>query len=104
MWASFERFEIQMTRVQAESASHQGQCDVDVEALVRVPSIKRQLQRIEPEKLAAELKGYGAWDATELQDRDANLRRIVWIAANNITEECYERKHYPERFRKERRT
>ena len=86
MYAQFERFEIKMAMRQAESASHSGSCDDDVAALVRVPAIRRQLDKIGPDKLAAELKEYGAWDADELSDNAANRERIVWIAAGDIVE------------------
>jgi len=86
MFATFNRFELQMTMAQAESASHQGRCDDDVAALVRVPAIRRQLDNIGPEKIAAELKEYGAWDSDELADDAANRERIVWIAAGDIAE------------------
>lgn len=86
MFACFNRFELQMTMAQAESASHQGQCDDDVAALVRAPAIRRQLDKIGPDKLAAELKEYGAWDADELSDYDANRERIARIAAGDIVE------------------
>lgn len=86
MFACFNRFEIEMTLAQAKGASHQGQCDDDVAALVRVPAIRRQLDKIGPDKIAAELKEYGAWDADELGDDDANRERIVWIAAGDIVE------------------
>jgi hypothetical protein len=84
MWASFDRFELQMTMAQAKSASHSGSCDADVETLTN--TLARQLAKIEPATLAAELKGYGAWDDDDLQDHAANLRRIVWIAAGNIAD------------------
>lgn len=87
MQAQFERFALSMTRRMAESGSHAGQCDADVEALVRLPVIRRQLDRIDPALIAAELKEYGAWDETELSDADANRERIVWIACGNIREE-----------------
>ena len=86
MYAPFNRFELKMTKVQAASASHQGQCDDDVEALTKIPAIRRQLAKLDPEALRAELKEYGAWDAAELADHDANLLRIVWIAACDISE------------------
>lgn len=87
MWATFNRFELQMTKTQAASASHAGQCDDDVRELLKLPDIKRQLKKIDDATLAEELKEYGAWDAEELRDRDANEMRIVWIAACNIREE-----------------
>lgn len=89
MYAYFNRFEIQMTRQQAKSASHPGTCDSDVRDLLNDPKILRRLDKIDPEKIAAELREYGAWDDAELQDRQANRERIIWIAAGNITEELH---------------
>lgn len=40
-----------------------------------------------PEKIRRELKEYGAWDAEELADDEANRQRLVWCAAWNIAEE-----------------
>ena len=90
MIASFNRFEIAMTKKQAAECSHPGACDQDVAALVKTPAIARQLRRIPNVDLVAELQEYGAWDAQELADRAANDRRIVWLAAGNILEEHYE--------------
>lgn len=87
MYAIFNHFEIQMTRNQAESASHPGPCDSDVRDLLNDRKIARQLDKIAPEKIAAELKEYGAWDETELADHQANRERIIWIAASDISEE-----------------
>ena len=86
MWASFNRFELQMTRAQAESASHQGACDADVLALSRVPAIAKQIANIDPMALALELKESGAWDVDELSDNTQNRQRILWIAAGNIVD------------------
>lgn len=84
MYATFNRFEIQMTKKQAISASHPGDCHKDVTALCNTPNIARQLRKIGPELIAAELKDYGAWDENELKDTINNERRIVWIAAGDI--------------------
>lgn len=40
-----------------------------------------------PDRVRAELADFGAWDAEELADDDANWRRLVWSAAWNIAEE-----------------
>lgn len=88
MHAYIGSIEIQMTRKQAAACSHPGQCDDDVAELLKVPSIRRQLAKISDGDLQAELREYGTWDTDELQDRAANEARIVWIAANDITEEC----------------
>ena len=87
MYAQFNRFVIKMTKAQAASASHQGQCDDDVLCLSKVPAIARQLAAIDPEAIALELDEYGAWDAAELADNTANRQRILWIAACNILDE-----------------
>lgn len=89
MFASFNSFELQMTYAEAESCSHVGSCDVDVMILLDTPKMKRQLKKIAPEKIAKELREYGAWDDEELKSEADNHMRIVWIAACNITEEYY---------------
>jgi len=90
-------FSISMTLAQAESCSHQGQCDDDVLYLSRLPAIRRQIAKIQPEAIAAELKEYGAWDEIQLQDHDENIQRILWIAAGNISEEQYDKNKYRKR-------
>lgn len=86
-WCSSSgRIEIQMTKAQAASASHQGQCDDDVFALSLEPKIARQLAKIDPEKLRIELAEYGAWDDDELLDHVQNLQRVLWVAACDITD------------------
>ncbi len=87
MYALFNSFDIKMTKVQAQSASHQGQCDLDVSYLAKDKKISRQLDKIGPEKIRRELKEYGAWSDEQLMDDDENRLRIVWIAAGNIMDE-----------------
>jgi hypothetical protein len=50
------------------------------------PYIKKQLDALPVDKLAIELKEYGAWDEIELSNHNDNLKRILWIAAGNITD------------------
>lgn len=85
----FDSFSIEMTKRQAESASHSGQCDNDVDLLLQDRRITRQLDKINPDDIRAELKEYGAWDEVELQDDTANRQRIIWIAAGNIADGSY---------------
>lgn len=87
-WTSSSgRIELTMTLAQARSVSHSGQCDADVEELIRVPAIARQLAKMDKDTLAQELKEYGAWDETERADHAANQRRIVWLAGGDIADE-----------------
>lgn len=85
-WAMFNRFELFMTYDQARSASHQGDCEADVRALMTDADIIAQLSAIDPEDIRAELREYGAWDAEQLADDVANHERVVWLAAGDIVE------------------
>lgn len=83
-WASFNRFELRLPGEAVGDCSHSGQCDADVARWA--PRITRPA-RCTVDALREELAEYGAWDAEELADDAANWRRIVWIAAGNISEE-----------------
>ena len=86
MYATFKRFELKLTKDQARSGSHQGQCDEDIEWLRREPAIARQLDKLSPAIVVDELREYGAWDDKELSDHDENLSRLLWIACGDIVE------------------
>ena len=87
MYATFERFELRMTRAQAESASQPGKdAAEDVAELLKDRRITRQLDKIGPDPIRAELADYGCWDDDELADDEANRERIVWLAAGDIKE------------------
>lgn len=88
--SSCGRLELEMTLAQAESASHQGRCDDDVHALSQVPDIAEQLAKFDPAILREELRDYGAWSDDELADHEANLHRILWLAAGYIIDDLYE--------------
>jgi hypothetical protein len=86
MWFSTSsgRIELRLTKAQAQTGYHPGQCDGDIAYLRQEPSIKRQLSKLAPDLLVDELREYGAWDADELADHDANLDRILWLACGDI--------------------
>jgi len=83
---SLGRIELQITKKQAVSCSHAGQCDNDVEALKLNPSIARQLKKLDPVIVSAALKEYGAWNDLELSDHNENLTRLLWVACCDISE------------------
>lgn len=87
MIAYFNRFALSITKAQAASGSHQGDCEKDVRALLSYPTITRQFKKIPAADIAAELKEYGAWNFEELLDVEENKLRILWIACSNIVEE-----------------
>lgn len=81
--AQFNRFTITMTYDQARECGGPGDRTRQVRDLWEV----MDLSFIDDEELIAELSEYGAWDTEELQDRDENEMRIIWLAAGNILEE-----------------
>jgi hypothetical protein len=58
-----------------------------VTSLTVEPFIGRQLSKWDREKLRLTLKEYGAWDDVELSNHVENIRRMLWIAANDVMEE-----------------
>lgn len=92
MIAEFERFSLRITLADAKSGSHPGDCCDDVNQLIRKTYIVNQLNRIGHQKIADELREYGAWDEEELSDSVACKRRIVWLACGDIVEEQYHRR------------
>jgi hypothetical protein len=81
------RIDLRMTMEQAESASHSGDCDEDTRKLSKLPAIAEQLEKIDRSILSSELREYGAWGTEELSNHDENLRRILWLAACDVTEQ-----------------
>lgn len=84
MIAYFNRFSIEMPEQAVKDCSHSGACDEDVERW------SKQIQRpaeCTMTNLQAELSEYGAWDEDELDDDKANWERIIWLAAENISDE-----------------
>ena len=86
MCATFNRFDIQLTKAQALAASYSGDCTADVLALSQVPKVRHQLDRLDPDALRAELREYGAWSEEDLAEDEPNRQRILWIAAGDILE------------------
>ena len=78
--------DLNITKKLASIGSHQGACDNDIDYLMELPMIKRQLSKINPESLKKELKEYGAWDSEQLQDHNENLKRWLWISCGDILE------------------
>ncbi len=80
------RIELNITKSQAAIGSHQGACDDDIKYLRTVPQIRRQLSKLDPSLVSAELKEYGAWDEQERADHEANLDRLLWVACGDIVD------------------
>ena len=86
-WISNNGIELNITKRQAAKGSHRGPRYKDVLELSRVPSIRRQLDRIKANSVVSFLSGYGAWDDEELADHEENKLRLLWLACGDIDEE-----------------
>lgn len=71
-----------------EGCSASGRCDDAVECAMEDPKVAAILERLEgnSDKLVADLAEYGAWDADDLADHEANLARLVWTVACDVRE------------------
>lgn len=78
--------DLRLTRKDAESVSHSGDCEDDVLILMEKKYIKKQLYLIEPEQLKKELREFGAWSEEDLSFHNVNLIRWVWISGGDIVE------------------
>jgi hypothetical protein len=77
------RIETQIPEDAISDCSAQGSCDDAVDYWA--PRIARP-EKAPPELLASELREFGAWDAEQLADDDANWRRWIWTACCDLAE------------------
>jgi len=88
LWTdSYGLIDLNITKAQAHTGYHQGQCDSDIQVLRGVPAIKKQLDKLNPDTVVRVLKDYGAWDADDLSDHNDNLDRLLWIACGDIVDD-----------------
>ena len=86
LYASLNYFDLYFTRKDVDSMPLSGQCDDTVNVIANKPYIIRQFAAIDNSVLIKELTEYGAWDEIELQDKQANIGRIIWLACSDIKE------------------
>lgn len=86
-WSDSSGFiELQLTSEDVAAVPQQGAADDAVAWLQTQPHIAAQLAKVSQGTLIKVLQEYGAWDATELADREQNERRILWLAAGDISD------------------
>lgn len=89
MYISGDYVELNITKKDAESVDHSGDCEEDVKALLQKPYIQRQFKKLNPESIKKELKQYGAWDEEELEDLEQNKIRLLWILGCELSERLF---------------
>jgi hypothetical protein len=82
--------DLAITLTDAQSGSHQGDCEGDVRALAKVPYIKAQLDKWDADQVREDLRGYDAWDEEELADDDMSLVRLLWLACGSVVDNAVE--------------
>lgn len=65
-----------------EDCSHSGQCIDDVKFWVKELELDA-----DNDEMKEYLKRFGAWDDEELEDKEDNLERMLWIICNDIKEQ-----------------
>lgn len=89
-WSSGSgRIEFELSLDDAASGYHTGQCDNDIMELRRVPYIKAALDKIPEDTLRGELREWG-YDPDELENHDANLDRLLWLACGDIIDRQFD--------------
>jgi hypothetical protein len=84
---SLGRIEIQMTLEQAEMVPLSGQCEHGTCLLAKEKDVMAQLDKYTPELIAECLNEYGCWSLEDLKDHEANILRLLWMAASDIQEQ-----------------
>lgn len=87
-WATFNyglEFELPLWVV--DSCPQSGDCTNAIQEFLQDKEIASILDSLDPDLIARELREYGAWDETELQNHQENKERILWIAIGNIWDE-----------------
>ena len=72
---------------EAQYCAHPGECLPEVQETMGLDWMAPQLAKVDPDDLRRELTEHGAWGDEELADHEANLERLVWIAANDVAED-----------------
>lgn len=86
-FAPFNYIELELTEEVVNLICHSGDNTEDVKRCLELPEIAEQINKLDPKKIATELKEYGAWDDNELQNEQDNKERILWVGAWNIFDE-----------------
>lgn len=84
--SSCGRIELSFTKSEYNSVPASGPADDAVSTLIKKPRVLVQFALISDSLIVEVLREYGAWEDSELIDRQANIERMVWIATLDIQE------------------
>ena len=86
-YISFSRFELEIPQEVVDAVPHRGAADDAISANIDNAEVSSELNRVGPELIRDELRGYGAWGDEELTDEQENRKRLLWVAVLGIREE-----------------
>lgn len=97
-WSSSDgKIELKIKKKDAKKGSCTGSCDNAIAALRQKPKIKKQLDNIEFQTVFDFLDECGPWTDNEMQDHDANLDKLLWMACCDLADMIITKKTYKQR-------
>ena len=88
IWLYGNYIEFYVYRSDIEEMPIRGACDYVVQQMAIKPYIQNQLAD-KQDKIVKELGEYGTWDESELQDKQANIQRLLWVMISDYREQLF---------------
>jgi hypothetical protein len=77
---------LNITKAVAKECSKSGNNEYSVNYYMNLPKYKKQLDKLNPIEVRAELNDIGAWEDDELNNHNDNLQRLFWLSCGNIND------------------
>ena len=88
VWLYGNYIEFYVYQSDIEEMPIRGACDYVVEQMAIKSYIQNQLADKQA-KIVKELSEYGAWDESDLQDKQANIQRLLWVMISEYKEQLF---------------
>ena len=88
VWLYGNYIEFYVYQSDIEEMPIRGACDYVVKQMAIKPYIQNQLAD-KQDKIVKELGEYGTWDESELQDKQANIQRLLWVMISDYREQLF---------------
>ena len=88
IWLYADYIEFYVYQSDIEEMPIHGACDYVAQQMAIKPYIQNQLAD-KQDKIVKELGEYGAWDESALQDKQANIQRLLWVMISEHKEQLF---------------
>ena len=88
VWLYGNYIEFYVYQSDIEEMPIRGACDYVVKQMAIKPYIQNQLAD-KQDKIVKELSECGAWDESDLQDKQANIQRLLWVMISEHKEQLF---------------